>query len=537
MKTPFGYYPVIFLLVLLFGAVTIVSAADPVVTVSCNDSFSFNGLVVSEISVVDLADPEVTWIGLESTSGCDLKMLTCPQVRYITRDCPSGTFEVDGCTVTATEVGEVDWSGYNVHAVYKEAVIPTISAKVPGETGNVLLLRIPPEVSEVGGPEDFEALFAATDRIYLYTEDGIVFVNPQTNEFVLWGGFAIGSDPNDFGTILTNSEVDLDNFSADPTVAKSMGDAHSNTVPSPGEYLCLIFRYEQENSAMKILGSAPVVVMDTDRAITWNGGAPPQIYTDGGDVALGFEEGNAIEGLAYIIFKEDAVFDAEMGINIENLMALQDHPMITQTCFLDFLMQEVPGHSYEDSPVMFSLIVDGETQGPDDLNTFVPISTGYGVAGAEMGSEVIVPAEALGGLKAGTYQVILYGTGENGSVVAVDQTEFTIGSNAEPRKYSSDSEGGEWSSSTSSEEKSTEANEGAAGIETLVPKSGGDGVKTPGGSTALKDVRIGEGYSEIGGPDGSDENAGNVPAILGYAALGLIALAGIGIVLSRGRFR
>lgn len=537
MKTPFGYYPVIFLFVLLFGAVTTVSAADPVVTVSCNESFNFNGLVVSEISVVDLADPEVTWIGLESTSGSDLKTITCPQVRYVTRDYPGGTLEVEGCTITAAQVGQVDWSGYNAHAVYTEAVIPTISATVPGETGNVLLVRIPPEVSEVSGPDDIETLFAATDRVYLYTEDGIAFVNPQTDELVLWGGFAIGADPNDFGALLTNSEVDLDNFSTDPNVAKGMGDAHSNTIPPQGEYLCLLFRYDADNSAMTILGSAPIVVMDTDRALTWNGGEPPQTYADGGDVALGFEGGDAIEGLAYIIFKEDAVFDAEVGVDVENLMALRDHPMITQSCFFDFLMQEVPGHSYEDSPVMLRLVVDGETQSPDDLNTVVPISTGYGVAGADMGSEVIVSAEALGGLMAGTYQVILYGTSEDGSVVAVDQTKFMIGSNAEPRKYSSGSDDGNWPSSTTSEKKSVGANEGPAVIETMAPKSDNDGAKNPGGSAAVKDVRIGEGYQEADESSGPDGNAGGVPAVIGYAVLGLIALAGVGIVLSRGRFR
>ncbi|QSZ66219.1 hypothetical protein RJ40_01250 [Methanofollis aquaemaris] len=538
MKTLFGYYSVIFLFVLLFGAVTIVSAADPVVTVSCDDSFDFNGLVVSEISVIDLADPDLTWIGLGSTTGNDVKTLTCPQVRYITRDCPGGTFEVDGCTVTVAEVGQADWSGNNAHTVYKEAVIPTISTKVPGETGNVLLLRCPPETPEVESPDDYDALFGATDLIYLYTENGIVYVNPQTNEFVLWGGFnGIGYDPDNFGTTLMNTQVDLSKFSVDPNVAKSMGDAHPDTVPPPGEYLCLLFRYDQDTSAMTILGSAPVVVMHKDRAITWNGGASPQTYTDGGDVALSFDDGDAIEGLTYLIFKEDAVFDAEMGVNIENLMDLKDHPMVTQTSVFDVLMQQTPGHSYEDCPVMFSLIIDGETQAPDDVDAVIPISTGYGISGVGTGSEVTVPAEALAGLKAGTYQVILCGTGENGSVIAVDQTEFTIGStDAQPRSYSSDSDGGDWSAS-SSDEKSAGANERPAEIETLAPKSGGEGTKNPGGSVAIRDVRIGEGFpsdEESAGPDG---NAGNMPAVVGYVALGLIALAGIGIVLSRGRFK
>jgi hypothetical protein len=167
--------------------------------------------------------------------------------------------------------------------------------------------------------------------------------------------------------------------------------------------------------------------MDTDRGLTWNGSATPGVWQSG-DAALSFEGGDDVAGCAYLIVRKNAVFDAEMRVNGENLKALKDHPTITVSCLFDFLKQQVPGHTYANSPIQVSLIVDGEAQAPGDLNSVIPISTGYGIAGAGSGAEVTVPASALAGLDDGTYLVILLGLGGDGTVVALDQKEVVIGS-------------------------------------------------------------------------------------------------------------
>ncbi|MDD3621026.1 MAG: hypothetical protein PHQ81_01305 [Methanofollis sp.] len=528
MKSFIGYGLVLFLLTLLFGTVATVSAADPVVIISSNESFEYNGLEVSEVSFIDLIDPEVTWTTLESTDECDQKVLTFPEIRYIFRDCPDTTIEVDGYTVTSRNVPQVDLTGMNAHPVYIKSVIPSISTVIPGETGNVVLVKTPSEVPDTTNTS-YEDLFAATDTMYLYTNEGIIYVNPQTNKYVLWGSFdGIGYDPNDFGTTLMNTQVDLSNFSVDPALARDLGEAYPETTPAAGEYLCFIFGYDPTTMAMKILGVTPVSIMDKDYALTWNGGEVPATYT-GNDVTLGFENGESLDGVVYFIFRKDTVFDAELMFDAENVMAMKDHPSITPTCLIDFLMQEVPGHTMAESPAEITLTADGDTMGPEDLEAVIPISTGYGISGVGEGQDVTVPVSAFSGLMEGTYIVMLCGASEDGSVIAVDQKEVTIGANSQPRR-SYDSGGSDsWLSSS----KRADSNEEVAEIETIVPKSD-DGVKNPGGSAAIKDVRVGEGYPEN---TGSAEPAGNLPAVLGYAAIGLIALLGIGIVLSRGRFR
>ena len=86
------------------------------------------------------------------------------------------------------------------------------------------------------------------------------------------------------------------------------------------------------------------------------------------------------------------------------------------------------GHTYANSRIEVEPSVDGAAQAPDDINSVIPISTGYGIAGAEVGGQVTVSAAALSALGDGTYSVILLGIGGDGSVVALDQKEVAIGS-------------------------------------------------------------------------------------------------------------
>lgn len=534
MESIIRYRQVIFLLTLLIGTVATVSAAGPVVIISSDDPFDCNGLEISEVSFLDLIDPETTRTTLESTDEGDQAVLTGPAIRYISRDCPEETIGSDGYTITSRSMATIDWTGINRYPVYIKPVIPAISATVPGETGNVVLIRIVSGTPDAANARLID-LFEATDTMYLYHEGGIVHVNPQTRAYTLWGDAdEIGYDPHDFEKSLTNTQVDLGGFTVDPALAREMARVHPDTVPPPGEYLCGIFRYDPNTSAVKVLGMAPVFILHTDRALTWNGGEIPDTYTGENDVTLGFEDGESIDGMVYFIFRKDTVFDAEMTVNLENALAMRDHPLITPTSLIGFLLQKVPGHTRADSPVECTLIADKDTVRPDDLTAPIPISTGYGISGVGEGQEVTVPASALSGLKEGTYLVTLCGAGEDGSVLAVDQKEIVIGSGAPPGKPYDNDGGDDWYAAISSNEGRAGVDEEVTDIETMIPRSGENRSKNSGGAAAIKDVRIGEGYPEDPEPT---EPAGDIPGVLGYASIGLIALLLVGIVLRRGGSR
>ncbi|WP_130646986.1 hypothetical protein [Methanofollis fontis] len=528
----------------------IVSATSPVVTVSSDQTFSYKGVEVSTIAVIDLLDPSITDVELSATGEDSLKSILGPSIRYIIRDYPTRTINLDGATISVNEVGDVDWSGMNTYHVYTSPVIPTIMADVPGESGNIMLIRCPHSMDS-SNLMDLNGLMAATDSLYMYTDDGIIHIDPQTNTYTLWGGFDPGDyNPDDFGATLAATEVDLDAFVGDASLGEMMGTVYPQTLPEAGEYVCYIMRYEPETSTIVILGMAPVIIMDGDRSLTWNGSTDPGTW-DEGDAMLGFEGGNNLVACAYLIVKENAVFDCVMSINEDNLAALKDHPMPTVSCLIDFLKQQVPGHTYAESPIIISLIVDGEEQTPGDLNSMIPISTGYGVAGADTGNEVVVPASVLGGLNDGTYLVILLGVGASGDVVALDQAVVGIGSTTvidDEQSATVANEGGDdpyWSRIGGGEKGLITIDDGASLAEIEGSDSSdenGAGTVTATGAASVRDINGGTEAAAAAGAAPADtvipsDAGGSSSAAVGYTLVGLIVLGAAGLTLNRYRFR
>ncbi|MBP2145046.1 hypothetical protein J2129_000500 [Methanofollis sp. W23] len=525
MKSFIRYRQALFLLALLFWTVPAALAADPVVLITCSEPLECNGLEVSEVSFLDLIDPAVTRTMLDSTTGDDQKVLACPAVRAVSRDFPDATIRGERYTVTTRSVPGVDWTGVQTYPVYRRSVVPSVSTAIPGKTGNVVLMRIPPEVQ---GTPTYEALFAGTDTMYLYAPRGIVYINPRSGEYISWGEFnGTGYDPCDSAATMANTRVDLGRFSVDPARARAMGEAHPGTLPPPGEYLWCAFRYDQETCAMEVLGMTPVFVMDQDRAMTWNGGDVPATYA-GGNVTLGFEDGESLDGMVYFIFRKDTSYEAEMRVDCKTIMAMIDHPRVFPVSLIDFLIQKVPGDGVEERPVRCTLRADGAAKGGGDSGAVLPVSAGYGTSGVGEGQEVTVPASALSGLTEGIYIVTLCGAGRDGAVFAFDQEEIAVGANARPGR----SHDGGGSSDWSGPSKRVGPCEEMIEIQTMAPKSSEGEVKNPGGAAAVKEIGVWEDSSKD-----PAEPAGKLPAVLGYLTVLLIALLGIGIAFGRKRFR
>lgn len=548
---------IMLLLVLICGMITVVSAVAPVVTVSGSQSFTYKGVEVQGIDVIDLLDPSVSHVELAATGENDLKSIAGPEIRYIKRDYPAATITIEGFTISVNEVGEVDRSGLNTYHLYSTPVIPTINAAVPGETGNILLIKVP-DIPDADNLMDLKSLLTSTDTMYMYTDGGIIYCNPQTNSYILWGSVNPGDyNPSNFAKTLKATEVDLEDYTGDAALAQMMGDIYPEALPEAGEYACYIFRYDPDAKKIIVLGMAAVIVMDSDRSLTWNGSTTPGAWEDGGDAALSFEDGDDVAACAYLIVRKNAVFDAEMSVNSENLKALKNHPTITVSCLFDFLKQQVPGHTYANSPIEVALIVDGAAQAPDDINSVIPISTGYGIAGAEAGGQVTVPAAALSALGDGTYSVILLGIGGDGSVVALDQKEVAIGSGNGGSALYYESDNTDWSELdisktrkvlTVKDSKAADANANlnVAEIESL----SGDGSDAEGegaansasaaGDASVRDMNVAN-AAAIGAEPASTANPfGGVsltPTTLGYTVIGLIVLGAAGMMLTRNRLR
>lgn len=559
MKITSGYsvasIRIMLLLVLICGMITFVSAATPVITVSGDQSFTYKGVEVQGIDVLDLLDPSVSHVDLAATGENDLKSIAGPEIRYIKRDYPASTITIKGFTISVNEVGEVDRSGLNTYHLYSTPVIPTINADVPGETGNILLIKVP-DIPDADNLMDLKSLLTSTDAMYMYTDGGIIHCNPQTNSYTLWGSVNPGDyNPSNFAKTLKATEVGLDAYTGDAALAQMMGAVYPETIPEAGEYACYIFRYDPDAKKIVVLGMAAVIVMDSDRSLTWNGSTTPGVWEDGGDAALSFEGGNNVAACAYLIVRKNAVFDAEMSVNTENLGALKNHPTITVSCIFDFLKQQVPGHTYANSPIEVALIVDGAAQAPDDINSVIPISTGYGIAGAETGGQVTVPAAALSALGDGTYCVILLGVGGDGSVVALDQKEVVIGSgNGEAASYyeSDNTDWGDMDISktrkvlTGKDANAADANTNlnVAEIESL----SGDGSDAEGaessasaaGDASVREMNVANAAAIGAEPAGTANPFGGAsltPTTLGYTVIGLIVLGAAGMMLTRNRLR
>jgi len=556
MKITSGYSAasirIILLLMLICGMTTVVSAATPLITVSGSQSFAYKGVEVMEIDVVDLLDPSVSQIELAATGENDLKSILGPEIRYIKRDYPEATVTIEGFTISVYEVGEVDRSGLNVYHLYATPVIPTIEANVPGETGNILLIKVP-DTLDADNLMDLENLMTATDAMYMYTDDGIIYCNPQTNAYILWGGIDTGDyDPNDFGKTLKATEVALDAYTGDAVLAQMMGTVYPEALPEAGEYACYVFRYDADAKKIIVLGTAAVIVTDEDRSLTWDGSTSPGIWQDGGDTVLSFEDGDSVAACAYMIVKKDAVFDAEMTVNEENLYALKNHPTMTASSIFDFLKQQLLGYSYDTSPFGVALIVDGAVQDPEDLDAMLPISTGYGIAGAGTGGAVTVPESALSGLCDGTYLVILLGVDSDGSIVALDQKEVIIVSDSgSSEKDSSDSDNSNSGDDSiykartvligeGSDKESTTATEETAEIDTLSGDEGAASSASAAGPASVRDMDVAN-AAAVGAEPASTANpfaGGSItPTTLGYTVIGLIILAAGGMMLNRNRFR
>jgi|LSQX01.2.fsa_nt_gb hypothetical protein len=386
------------------------TAAETYITVTVDDAEEYRGLRIATVDALDPLDAETTLVTLE---GDNLTVIPRPAFGAITRlfDPASGTY--DGADVTVTENKTIDGDTLpEDYRIYTDRTIPNFTVNVPDRHGNVLLVKLP----ESSGDEiNFTAFFrAAQEQGYLFTDDAVLYSN--TTGISAYGGIDMSDyDVDDLNLTLVRNEVDLANFSTDGAMVQDMMESWPYTRPEAGEYLLTAVNYDGANETLHVLAAMPVLILDGNPAVAWDGDDP--YYQDRNTGAtVSFEEG--VNRAAYLLIRSDTTYDLTMRVDTRELVT---RPIPTSMTDLVALLWTAAG---EASPVTYILTPNGTPAGTG-TGTGVVIAEGYGISGHANAPEVEIEAEDLATLDPGTYS--LYALGMDGEeIVAIDHREVEI---------------------------------------------------------------------------------------------------------------
>jgi hypothetical protein len=168
---------------------------------------------------------------------------------------------------------------------------------------------------------------------------------------------------------------------------------------------------------MHVLAAMPVLILDGNTAVTWNGDNP---YYQNLNKSANVSFSNSVDRIAYALIKEDAKYGLSVKVNTSEIAK---QPIPTSAVDALSILKNIAG---EGVPAEYILTCGGEA-GKVSYNkdSRLAIVKGYGCSGYADASEVAVAAATLGELKPGTYSLYALGmTGEK--VVAVDQKHIRI---------------------------------------------------------------------------------------------------------------
>lgn len=399
---------------LLLLPMAVAASGGSYITVTTNDTREYKNLSITTVDALDPLDVSKTRVTLESTETGDLETFEYPLLGEIVRTFDPASGPYHGVYVTVAETTTIDGPTLPCYYyVYTKETLPSFTVEVPGQRGNVLLLKVPENLP----PESsFTELFrAASKEGYLFTNDAIIYLN-QTG-ITAYG--AIDSDDYDANnltyTLIHNEVDDLTRFVSDKDLARNMMDARPFTRPAAGEYLLTAVKYDGINK-MHVLAAMPVLILDGNTPVAWSGGDP--YYQDQNqNVTISFNGG--VDRTVYALVKED---DTGYGLSMTiDTSELARQPIPTSAADLISILKTIAG---EASPVSYTLTV-GDTPVNVSRGSGFVIAEGYGCSGYANASSVTVAAETLKTLNPGTYS--LYAMGMDGDrVVAVNQTDVCI---------------------------------------------------------------------------------------------------------------
>ncbi len=183
----------------------------PYINVTFDSPESYYGMTIKTVDALDPLDVRNTLVTLKSTEAGDLKAIEGPKFGGITRVfCPSeGNYH--GAEVTVEDKKTIDGKTIPCHQyVYVTPMIPSFTVNVPGQCGNVLLIKCP---ESIDGDASFTEIFNAAEKEgYLFTNYGVYYSIGNSRGY--YGDQDKRKDnENDLNFTLNENLVDLECFS------------------------------------------------------------------------------------------------------------------------------------------------------------------------------------------------------------------------------------------------------------------------------------------------------------------------------------
>jgi len=408
-------------LIALICIPAVVNAADPYIEVKLTDpaQYTYRSLTIETVKILDPLDPQAIEIKLNETAPS--KILRLPSVGEVNGafDPAEGPYSHGGNSVyvTTSPLGTSNLPEvYQNYLIYTEQTFPDFKVTGPDSVGfgNVLLLKCPENLDPNAG---FTELFKDSFKEgYLFNKTGMLYFKYDSSSKTGANYGGLFYDENDLASTLERNVVELNYFCPPLELVKafSPGGDHANFGPEPGEYIITVVQYDSASKTMQVLAAMPVLILDGNPTVTWNGDNPYyQSQNKGATVSF-----DNVDKIAYALVKENSDYGLSMQVDTKKLAETS-----IPTSIIDAI-SILKASAGKESPVTYILTADGAEVDLDVNSQFV-IAKGYGCSGYADASSVTIAAADLKALNPGTYS--LYALGMNGQkVVAVDQKEVVI---------------------------------------------------------------------------------------------------------------
>ncbi len=184
----------------------LVALATPVaattLTIDLNKTYQFKATSLSHITTLDLWDPSVSKVEIQTTAGdnSDVRVIQQPTIKTITRvfNTTSESYMGNIVTVVGAQDSTINNNQPPVYRYYISRGVPTFKVTVPGYTGNPVAVRFNESAANAG------TILNSAGVTYLYNGTGILHIKTlDTIVYTLWGTFESGQAP------LNQSDVEL----------------------------------------------------------------------------------------------------------------------------------------------------------------------------------------------------------------------------------------------------------------------------------------------------------------------------------------
>ena len=406
---------------------------------------SFQYLKMDDLMQLDQTEMFILQV---TSGGNEVKTITSPYVRNVEREFTTTQGTVSGATITiaeASSIATID-EAYSTD-VFTELYVPAFRAVIPGKTGVIGLGKY----NNSAAREDFTSwgdLFQLQEAMYFFAgatgsgyEGAIYRIDPPGGPVNDGIAKVNGSGPgpyyneNNLGDTLTNvnNVVSLSDYSTDGRLGEFLLDP-----PTKGKFAVSALTYFPANETFYVYGGLPVIVMDSDREILWNGETtePTFIRNVSEDVTVTFEDAASITNISYALVNTDEHYDAIVQVNTTNLLdaartswqnLIPSSPAMPQILedSIRFLGPD-PDGAYTYAIKLTSEVV----YPPFATNNTLAITPGYGISDVERNSNsIIISAEQLDTLVPGNYQLYALGTDTEFDPMALDQLSVIITDN------------------------------------------------------------------------------------------------------------